>query len=107
MNDDRNSGYEAAKRASDHADRVHCVPLWSKLVWVRFLEYLVRVGPGAEFTTEQFRGYAKTHSCPEPPDARAFGNITRKAAKQKLIEDSHKRAREGSHGREVVVWCVR
>lgn len=107
---DLKAGYEGAQRAADHADRAD--PLWTKIVWVRFLQYLLKLrmehGPSARFTTEQFRGFAKTHSCPEPPDARAFGNITRKAASAKhlLIRDTGDRAREGSHGREVVVWEV-
>lgn len=102
-------GYAAAARAADHADRVHPTPLWTKLVWVRFLEYveaLKRSDPAPTFTTERFRAWCATHSLPDPPDARAFGHITRRASKKNIIFDTEKRVKEGSHGREVVLWGV-
>lgn len=103
-------GYFGAQRASDHADRVHHEPLWSKIAWTRLLEYLLqlrmREGRGAELTTERFRAFAKEHSVISPPDERAWGNVIRKAARKGLIFDTGKRVKEGSHGREVVVWGV-
>lgn len=102
-------GYAAAERACAHADRVHGEPLWRKLAWVRFLEYIIALkasDPMPTFTTERFRGWCETHSLPPPPDHRAFGNITKRASKEKLIFDTEKRVKEGSHGREVVLWGV-
>lgn len=106
-------GYAGAERACAHADRVHQEPLWRKLAWVRLLQYLLamKMDPqrGYEtptFTTERFRAWCATHSLPDPPDARAFGNITRRAAKENLIFDTRQRVKEGSHGREVVLWGV-
>ena len=85
-------------------------PLWSPIAWVRFVEYLLKLrmdgGAGAQLTTERFRGFAKAHSVPTPPDERAWGNVIRKAALRGLIRDSGERSKEGSHGREVVVWEV-
>lgn len=106
-------GYAGAQRASDHADRIHQEPLWSKLAWVRLLEYFVALRKGlpcsesiATFTTERFRAWCATHSLPNPPDDRAFGNVVRRAAREGLIFDTEKRVKEGSHGREVVLWGV-
>lgn len=107
---DISKGYEGAQRASDHADRVSKEPLFSKIAWVRFLEYILAVKSDPNcpntITTERFREWAKAHSLPEPPDARAYGNVTRKASAKGLIRDSLERSREGSHGREVVVWEI-
>ena len=111
--DGRKEGYAGAERASNHADRVSDEPLWSKIGWVRFLEYLIalreRFGPKARFTTEDFRDWVMWRSLQDPPDARAFGNITRIAAQKGIIVDTRERPRSKNpqtHGREVVLWEV-
>lgn len=97
-------GYAGAQRAEDHANR--CDPLWSKLAWVRALEYVVVIGRGAKFTTIHLRKWCEQRRLPPPPDARAYGNVTRKLAKKLVIADRGERAPLGSHGREVVYWEV-
>lgn len=104
-------GYTGAQRASDHADRevtAMDAPLWSKCAWVRFLEYLLSIGPGARFTTEDFRDFAYTHALADPPDPRAFGNVTRLAVQKKLIRfvGYVKAQNPQCHGRDVKEWEV-
>lgn len=107
------TGLEAGARAAAHADRACGEPLWSKLAWVRFLEYLVilrrDVQRHATFTTEDFRDFAFTHSLPDPPDARAYGNVTRHAITKGLIVHSGKwvpSKNPQTHGRDVKLWLV-
>lgn len=114
----RSDGYLGAQRASDHADhadhadradRAGHGPLWSRIAYVRALEYLVERGRGATFTTEAMSAWAEEHHTPPPPDGRAWGNITRKLARKNLIRDTERRvetANKRAHGREVVLWAV-
>lgn len=97
-------GYAGAQRAADHADRRD--PLWSKLAWVRALQFVVQLGRGALFTTIELRKWCEAHGVTAPPDERAWGNITRKLAKRRVVCDTGMRVRTGSHGREVVQWRV-
>lgn len=100
----RHKGYAGAQRASDHADRT--TPLWSKIAYVRSLQFVQVVGRGALFTTIELRRWCEAYSVPPPPDARAWGNVTRKLSKRRVICDTGMRVSTGSHGREVVRWRV-
>ena len=100
----RHEGYAGAQRAEDHANRVE--PLWGRIAYVRALEAISRWGPRTEFTAVQLRRAIEERLTP-PPDPRAYGNITRRLVKRGVIRDTGKRLREGSHGREVVVWEMR
>lgn len=80
---------------------------------VRFLEYLVMlkrdVDRHALFTSEDFRDWAYEHALPDPPDARAFGNITRIVQRKGLIVTTGRYVTSKNpqtHGREVKVWMV-
>jgi hypothetical protein len=101
---DIREGYAGAQRAADHADRTS--PLWSKVAYVRALEYVVRHGRGHMFTTIQLRAWCEERHVAPPPDKRAWGNITRKLAGKHTIADSGDRSPTGSHGRDVAVWEV-
>lgn len=99
-----NLGYLGAKRASDHADRV--IPAWSTVARGLFLRFLAEMGVGATFVAEDARRWCAANGLPDPPDARAFGNLTRFAAAKGLIVDTGRRPRAGSHGREIVEWEI-
>jgi hypothetical protein len=100
----RVAGYKGARRAADHADRND--PLWSKVAWVRFLEFLVLKGKGATFVAEEAWKWCEARRLLAPPDRRGYGTLTREAARKGLIADTKERPRAGSHGREVVLWKV-
>lgn len=103
----RAEGYAGAQRASDHADRVE--PLWSKIATVRFLEFLVTLHRGAIFTMEDFRNWVMYRSLSDPPDNRAFGNLSRMAVRKKLIlwTGEYRRSKNPqTHGRDVKLWMV-
>jgi hypothetical protein len=102
------AGYAAARRAAAHASNVE--PKWEKVGWCRMLEFLIHLGPGATFTTEDFRDWVWEGSrLGDPPDNRAFGNLTRQAVGKGLVVDSMGRPRSRNpqaHGREVILWRV-
>lgn len=110
------TGLEAAQRASDHADRASIGVAWSKLAWLRMLEFVSAAratqrelqGPAKQFTTDDFRTWATERALPEPPDARAFGNVTKKAQRRGMIRKTDHRDHAGAqaHGREVTVWSI-
>lgn len=79
-------------------------PLWNRVVWVRFLEYLLKMDMGNKFTTVEFRRWAEGVGVPPPPDPRAYGNISKRAVKEGFVRDTGVRVRNGSHGREVVLF---
>lgn len=71
---------EGIKRAIDHADAEQ--PKWSEHAWW-FLQTYMKTHK--TFTTEEVRK-ASEGVIPEPPDARAWGGIIRKAVKEEMIE---------------------
>lgn len=102
------SGLEAAAAAAGHADRLSAGALWTRIAWVRFMEFLVdlRHRGESQFTTEDFREWANG-DLSQPPDLRAFGHLTRKASMRKLIRktpDTVPTINPYAHGREVRVW---
>lgn len=104
----RQLGYKGARRAEAHADRAQPDPLWSKVAWVRFLEFLTRRGRHSLFTSEEFRTFAWQSGLADPPDERAYGNIIRRAAKKHLIVGRYyvTGSNPQAHGRPVRVWEV-
>lgn len=103
----RTLGYAGAERAADHADRQD--PLWRKIAWARALEFISHLGRKSTFTSEALRAWAEEHSCPPPPDPRAWGNVTKRLVSKGLIVDTQRRVlstNKRCHGREIVLWIV-
>lgn len=100
----REAGYEGARRAADHAERV--IPAWSKLARVAFLRFLIASGSGATFVTHEAYAWCLANGLPPAPDPRAMGNPIRHAAGKGLIRDTGERPRVGCHGRETVRWII-
>lgn len=95
-------GFGAAVACRPH----HPDPLWAKIAWVRFLQFLTVKGRGARFVADEAWTWCEAHSLPAPRDRRAYGFCTRQAADRKLIVDTNERPKAGSHGREVTLWEV-
>jgi hypothetical protein len=75
---------EGLQRALDHAERV--VPEWKERCWSLFLEWLDRMPTGHRFLLEEFRLNVEAQNKIErPPSNRAYGFLSVKAAKAKLI----------------------
>lgn len=75
---------EGLARAVDHADRE--VPGWKERCWTLFLEWLDRMPAGHRFLLEEFRLHIEAQGKLEnPPSKRAYGFVSVKAAKAKLI----------------------
>ena len=71
-------------RAAAHADRE--IPQWSELAFEFITRYCAAHGKGHEFHGEALRQCAeRTGLVPEPPDARAYGSVFRRAARAGLI----------------------
>ncbi|WP_066807163.1 hypothetical protein [Sphingomonas asaccharolytica] len=68
------------KQAVDHADRVD--PGWSDRAFEMLEGYALT---HFEFMTEEVRVWATEAGLPPPPDGRAWGAVTLRAAKAKLI----------------------
>lgn len=73
---------EGIDTAAAHADAVQ--PEWTEQAFA-FLRLYLELN--ATFTTEDVRMAARG-VVPEPPDRRAWGSVTRRAVKEKLIERS-------------------
>lgn len=104
------SGLAGAQRAADHADRANA-GAWTRVAWIMFLEFSVEIAKtrtSRSFTTEEFRQWATMKGLPEPPDPRAYGNITKKGQMKRTIEANGyaKSAQERTHGRDVKRWLV-
>jgi hypothetical protein len=71
-------------RAAARADRE--IPQWSDLAFEFITRYCIANGKGHEFHGEALRQCAeRTGLIPEPPDARAYGSVFRRAARAGLI----------------------
>lgn len=101
----RELGYEGARRAESHANRVVDTG-WSTKARLALEGFLVVSGAGATFVTSDAARWCLANGLPDPPDSRAFGNMIRKAAQTGMIRDTGRRPRVGCHGREVVEWEV-
>lgn len=101
------SGYAGAQAAADHANRV--TPEWEHIAYREALTVLVGYSPGHVFnviTTKLLRYACENRGVPKPPDARAWGNITRRLVREGKLVDTGTRVKLGSHGREIVAWRV-
>lgn len=75
---------EGLERAVTHADKV--VPEWKDKCWSLFLEWLDRMPAGHRFLLEEFRLHCEAQGkIEQPPSNRAFGFLSVKAARAKLI----------------------
>lgn len=102
MNDALAVGHASAQLALDFANRE--VNDWEILAigWVR--QYARRHDV---LTTGKVRDYAEQHGFREAREARAWGAIMPKAAKQRIIEATHvwvTTERKRSHGRPERIW---
>lgn len=71
-------------KAVDHADRE--TPGWADKCWLLFLEWLQRKPKGYRFLVEEFRLHLEAQNKIEvPPTKRAYGFLSRKAARENLI----------------------
>lgn len=93
-------GHEAAQDAADHADRVHGA--WSDQAMAFLCEFAKSNGP---WVTEDVR-VAAAGIVPDPPDARAWGQIVLAAARSKMISRvGYARTKCAvSHGRPMSLW---
>lgn len=89
------------KKAIDHADEVH--PSWSVRAYGHFRTYVAM--QSAPFLIENFRAWVKD-LIEAPPSLRAFGALTMKAAREKLIVQVGfaKVKNERAHMANVAVW---
>lgn len=97
-------GYAGAQRAADHASRE--IPEWEHLAYRELLDILSRCDACDHVTTPLLRLAYNNRGLPQPPDLRAWGNITRRLVREGKIADTGLRVRLGSHGREIPVWRV-
>ena len=70
------------QRAADHANRVESE--WTGQALGMLTAYATSASE--PFLIEQVRAWAEKHGLPEPPDARSWGAVTRRAAAKRLIE---------------------
>lgn len=91
-----NSGMELAKESADRKE-----PGWSERVWEKFKEWLASKPVGFEFMMEDFRDHEKGDI-----KGQAFGFISKRARKEKLIEFSGLSRTKNpiSHNRPANVW---
>lgn len=72
-----------AEAAAAKADRVH--GSWSDKAWEFFVKF-AQERKGQSFMTEDVRAHAELRKAvPLPPDGRAWGSITMRASKARLI----------------------
>jgi hypothetical protein len=98
------AGYAGAARAAAHADRVH--PEWEHRAYRECLDILADCEKCDHVTTPLLRFACTNRGLPLAPDARAWGNITRRLVREHKLRDTGVRVRLGSHGREIPVWEV-
>lgn len=82
---------------------------WSETAFGYLLEYVKLIGPGGRFTNEQFRVWCSGNkNFTAPHSARAFGDVIRKAAKEKLIsiECIVKTQSRTAHNANAALWIV-
>lgn len=90
-----------AKAAMDHADRKE--PSWGNTALA-----ILKTASAArdEFTTDQLRECGRALGLAEPPDARAWGGVIRRAVALGLIEHVRweRAANKSHHSGPVSVW---
>lgn len=72
---------EGMRVAGEHADAVE--PDWQARAYACFERY---ARSHAEFMTEDVRTWAHEEGLPVPPDGRAWGAVTNRAARLKMVE---------------------
>lgn len=89
------------QQAVDHADAVE--PGWSEQAYAMFLEY---AADHFEFMTEDVRVWAHENGLPQPPDGRAWGAVTHRAIRAKLVVcDRYRKTRiPPAHATPRPVW---
>lgn len=77
---------EGMKRAADHADAVQPEPKWTDQAYAFFLRYAEK---NTLFMTEDVRVWSYQNGLPHPPDGRAWGHVTVRAKKERIIQTDH------------------
>lgn len=97
----RELALEGMTRAVDHADRIE--PGWSERAYRMLLQY---AASHFEFMTEDVRTWAHDAGLPQPPDSRAWGAVTLRAVKARLlIRDRYRKTRiPPAHACDRPVW---
>lgn len=92
---------DGMNRAVDHADALEGG--WSERAYSMLLDYAAQ---HFEFMTEDVRVWAHEQSLPMPPDGRAWGAVTLRAAKAKMIVvDRYRKTRiPPAHATPRPVW---
>ena len=101
-------GEAGAQRAADHADRID--PGWQDRALEMLREYLKVRETFLEkrFLGEEFRGWAtEIFGLDEPPDARAFGAVFKRASRDGLIESVGFAPANSSNRSPKTLWRAR
>lgn len=77
---------DGMRRAEEHADRV--THAWSALAYGFVHQYVAGLSGADVFITEKLVEAARAAAIPDPPDARAWGSIINRAARNGLIVKS-------------------
>jgi hypothetical protein len=90
------------ERAVDHANREESE--WSGQALGLLVAFATDCG--RPFLIEEARQYAESKKLPPPPDARAWGAVTRRAAAKKRIRKVGFRAAASSNCSPKVLWEI-
>jgi CBS domain-containing protein len=92
---------EGMSRAADHAESVN--PGWNEQAFSMLLTY---AETHFEFMTEDVRVWAHTKGLPQPPDGRAWGAVTQRAVRARLlVRDRYRKTRiPPAHATPRPVW---
>lgn len=90
-----------AQRAAAHADRVS--EGWSDEALKALRLFIIY--ENYEFTTEEVREYANFLEVPQPPDARAWGAVVKRAHREGIIEPcGYAKAGKSGHAGPRTLW---
>lgn len=95
-------GYSAAKAAADHADNTSLN--WTQRAVLLFVEYAKQTPH--PFLTEDAREFAETNGLPSPPDARAWGHVSKHCQRAGIIVSVGFGAAKSSNGSPKVLWSL-
>jgi hypothetical protein len=93
-------GHCAAKAAADHADNTSLN--WTQRAVLLFTEYAKQTPH--PFLTEEAREFAEANGLPSPPDARAWGHVSKRCQRAGVIVSVGFGAAKSSNGSPKVLW---
>jgi hypothetical protein len=93
---------QGMQSASDHANEVESE--WTGQALALLVAFALDVG--RPFLVEEARAYAQNKGLPPPPDARAWGTVTRRAVAKKRIEKAGAAAAASSNCSLKVLWIA-